>query len=62
MNKAVNSIASGFAMIATIAVLSACQKGPAEKAGEKIDNAAEKTGQQIEKAGDKIQDTVKGDK
>jgi hypothetical protein len=60
--KIAKSIATGFFSITLIAALSACQKGPAEKAGEKIDNATEKTGQQIEKAGDKIQDAAQGDK
>lgn len=39
--------------------LTACEKGPAEKAGEKIDNAAEKVGDKMEEAGDKIKDAVK---
>ena len=44
--------------------LTACEKGPAEKAGEKIDNAAERAGDKIEdatdKAGDKMEEA--GDK
>ena len=46
------------------ATLVACDKpkGPAEQAGEKLDNAADKAGQQIEKAGEKIQDSAKGNK
>ena len=45
--------------------LAACEKkGPAEKAGEKIDNAAEKAGEKIDnaanKAGEKLNET--GDK
>ena len=32
--------------------LTACQKGPAEKAGEKLDNAAESVGDKIENATD----------
>lgn len=44
--------------------LAACEKGPAEKAGEKIDNAAETLGDKIEsatdKAGDKLEEA--GDK
>ena len=55
--------------IATLAILlafglTACEKGPAEKAGEKIDNAAERVGDKIEdatdKAGDKMEEA--GDK
>lgn len=44
--------------------LTACEKGPAEKAGEKMDNAAENMGDKIEdatdKAGDKLEEA--GDK
>lgn len=44
--------------------LSACEKGPAEKAGERIDNAAENMGDKIEdatdNAGDKLEEA--GDK
>jgi len=37
--------------------LSSCEKkGPAEKAGEKVDNAIEKAGDKAEKAGDKIKE------
>ncbi|MDD2540251.1 MAG: Rv0909 family putative TA system antitoxin [Desulfuromonadaceae bacterium] len=55
-----------------IAGLSGCEKekGPMERAGQKMDNAIEKTGEQVdkatqktgeglEKAGDKIKDSVK---
>jgi predicted small secreted protein len=49
---------------ALLVALSGCdsQQGPAEKAGEKIDNAAEQTGEKIEEAGEAIQDTVQDDK
>lgn len=58
--------------IATLALLftvglTACEKGPAEKAGERMDNAAEtagdkienatdNAGEKLEEAGDKIED------
>ncbi|MGH6624678.1 MAG: hypothetical protein ACREBN_11925 [Burkholderiaceae bacterium] len=47
-----------------LAALIGCQKkeGPAEKAGQAIDNAAAKVGQQVEKAGEAIQDAAKGEK
>ena len=46
----------GGAMLVT---LSACeQQGPAETAGEKLDNAVEKAGEQMEKAGDSIRDAT----
>lgn len=37
--------------------LASCEKkGPAEKAGEKIDKAVEKAGEKVEKTGDKIKE------
>jgi len=45
--------------------LSACEdKGPMEKAGEKVDETFEKAGDKMEDAGDAIKDTVEdaGDK
>ena len=40
--------------------LPACEKkGPAEKAGQAIDDAARKTGDAVKKAGDKIKDATK---
>jgi hypothetical protein len=48
-----------FALLAVGFAAAACQEGPAEKAGRKIDNAADKTGRAIEKAGDKVRDAVK---
>ncbi len=44
--------------------LSACEKGPAETAGERIDNAAENAGDKIEDATDKAGDKLEaaGDK
>ncbi|HEX6692797.1 MAG TPA: hypothetical protein VF110_16785 [Burkholderiales bacterium] len=44
-----------FALLALVA----CQEGPAERAGRKIDNAADKAGRAIENAGDKVRDAVK---
>lgn len=51
--------------LALVLALSACeQKGPAEKAGEKIDNAAESLGDKIEDATDNASDQLEeaGDK
>jgi hypothetical protein len=61
MTKNHKHIFAAFAMSTFVFALSGCEKpaGPAERAGEKIDNAAEKAGQQVEKAGDKIQDAAK---
>jgi hypothetical protein len=48
-----------FALLAVALAAAACQEGPAEKAGRKIDNAAEKTGRAIEKAGENVRDAAK---
>ena len=42
-----------------IGALAGCEKGPAEKAGEKIDNAAKNVGEKLQDAGDKVKDAVK---
>ncbi len=42
----------------SIALTSCSEKGPLEKAGEKIDEAAEEAGDMIEDAGDKLEDAV----
>lgn len=65
---------SGFAAVIVlsfaVAGLAACEKGPAERAGEKIDDTVEKVGEtiddtvkqvgeKVEDAGDKIKKTAK---
>ncbi len=47
-------------LLAVLALgLAACEKeGPAERAGEKIDEAVESAGDAIEDAGDKIKDAT----
>jgi hypothetical protein len=50
-----NKLITLFALLALVA----CQEGPAEKAGRKIDNAADKAGRAIEKAGDRVRDAAK---
>jgi hypothetical protein len=43
-----------------LALLAGCeQKGPAQKAGEKVDKAVESTGKEIQKAGEKLKDATK---
>jgi len=55
-----SGIAAAIVLSFAVAGLTACEKeGPAERAGESIDNAAEKVGEKIENAGDKIKDTAK---
>jgi hypothetical protein len=46
-----NKLALAALLVLTFG-LAACEKGPAEKAGEKIDNAVEETGDKIEDATD----------
>lgn len=53
--EGMKKLISVFALLALVA----CQEGPAEKAGRKIDNAADKAGRAIEKAGDKVRDAAK---
>lgn len=64
--KSVAIVSAALVMSALlVAALSGCerQKGPAEGAGEAVDNAVERAGEQIEKAGDNIQEaTTPGDK
>ena len=44
----------------SLAVFVGCeQKGPVQKAGEKVDKAVEGAGKAIEKAGDKVKDATK---
>jgi hypothetical protein len=54
-----SGIAAAIVLSFAVAGLTACEKGPAEKAGEKIDNAAKKVGDKLEDAGDKVKDAVK---
>lgn len=56
MKKALVTTALIFA---SILVMSGCeQQGPAEKAGEQIDEAVESAGEKIEEAGDKIRENT----
>ena len=60
--KLVQIASAALVVSALFVALPGCEKqGPAERAGESIDNAAEKTGDQIENAGDAIKDTAQGD-
>ncbi|HWS02438.1 MAG TPA: hypothetical protein VN448_03475 [Gammaproteobacteria bacterium] len=56
-------LGSVLAISALLVALSGCeQKGPAEQAGEKMDNATEQAGEKMEKAGEAVQDAAQGDK
>ena len=54
-----SGIAAAIVLSFAVAGLAACDKGPAERAGEKIDNAAKKVGDKMEDTGDKIKDAAK---
>lgn len=58
--KLARSINAALIMGVVVATLAACDmnKGPAEKAGEKLDDATEQAGEAIEEAGEKIQDAT----
>ena len=54
-----NKLALSVLLLTTFIALTACQeKGPAEKAGESIDNAVENMGDKIEDATDDAGDKV----
>ena len=54
-----SAIATAIVLSFAVAGLTACEKGPAEKAGEKIDDTAKNVGEKMENAGDKVKDAVK---
>lgn len=52
-------IAVAILLSFAMAGLSACEKkGPLEKAGEAVDDAAKKTGEAVRDAGDKVKDAT----
>lgn len=52
-------IAVAILLSFAVAGLSACEKkGPVEKAGEAVDDAAKKAGEAVRDAGDKIKDAT----
>jgi len=55
-----SGIAAAIVLSFAVAGLTACErKGPAERAGEKIDDTVRKVGEKVEEAGDKIKDAAK---
>ena len=55
-----SGIAAAIALSFAVAGLAACNRdGPAERAGEKLDNAAKNVGEKVENAGEKVKDSVK---
>lgn len=56
----IRGIAAAILLSFAIAGLAACEKkGPLEKAGKAVDDAAKKTGEAVRDAGDKIKDAAK---
>ena len=51
--RVVVSLALGFVLLAGCE-----QKGPMEKAGQKIDKAVEDTGKELKKAGEKVGESI----
>ena len=64
MKRLGKTVSTALVMSALLVTLGGCEgdKGPAERAGESVDNTLEKAGRQVEKAGEGIQDAAKGDK
>lgn len=56
--RTIRTIATVFLLSLMFAVAGCEEKGTAEKAGERIDEAAEKAGEEIEKAGDEIEEAA----
>jgi hypothetical protein len=55
-----SGIAAAIVLSFAVAGLSACDRdGPAERAGEKMDDAAKNVGEKMENAGEKIKDKAK---
>lgn len=52
-----NAVMALFLAFGTVTVLSACdQDGPAEEAGESIDNSMERAGDKMEQTGERIEE------
>ena len=49
---------AALAMTASLVLTGCDEQGPAETAGEKIDNAVESAGEMAEEAGDKVEDAT----
>jgi hypothetical protein len=60
MTKIRTVTGTGLVVGLLLVALSGCEKGPAEKAGESVDDAVETVGESLEKAGDDIQDAARG--
>ncbi|MEX1073858.1 MAG: hypothetical protein WD775_01315 [Burkholderiales bacterium] len=53
------SVAAAILLSLGVAGLSACEKkGPLQRAGQAVDDAARKTGEAVKEAGDKVKDAA----
>lgn len=60
-NKLLN-ILFAVLLALSVGVLAGCEEqGPAEEAGEEIDEAVDEAGDELEEAGDEIEDDTDGD-
>ncbi len=58
--KLKSGVAIAIALSFAVAGLTACEKkGPAQQAGEKIDNAVKTVGEKLEEAGEKVEEVTK---
>lgn len=58
--KSISAFAAALLLAFAVVGLSACEKkGPAERAGEAVDDAARSAGDAVKDAGDKIKDATK---
>jgi predicted small lipoprotein YifL len=54
------NVAAAILLSLGVAGLSACEKkGPLERAGQAVDDAARKTGEAVKEAGEKVKDAAK---
>ena len=59
MKKILKNFFQIMCFLSLVLIFSSCEEqGPAEEAGEKIDEAMETTQQKVEEAGEKIEETV----
>lgn len=57
MNVSGNVRLIGIALLCVVG-LAACDKGPAQSAGEKIDDAAEEVGEKMDETADKVEEKL----
>ena len=59
MKNILKSVALFVCCLGLVIILQSCEEqGPAEKAGEKVDNVMEQAQEKLEEAGDKMKDAV----